>query len=534
MPLPVSNILLENYDLAVWEWLGTILVDYGTEFGKGYVSSPKDLSAHPLFRIFSSAERAFSDNRIGMKSQGFFNTNDFQKIDNVPADKVNSLAPFPCVRIQNKGLSSYPERHNAAGVLRNFFSSGTQFLQRRWPVPYTLSYELEFYSRTRMSSNYLEQWVTNQFEKAGVGPYQRLLSVRVPSPYGTKDVPMTLDSIVDTSDLIADTADERTVRFVVNLSVLFLNFDLTGQDLPNNGLVRAIYRINAPTNALDGSDLDLDIWGEEGNPSLADRPVRMINAAPVQTRHTPPPYTTARLIVQRHEDSIHAAQYELNADADVVQLIGLPFLENDLVQGSIGIKWRNEDGSDPSPLIAEVLWYNVTTKATTVKQTFTIPYDATKRTSVLEFTTSPGNENIEVSVRFKRTPGSSVQRMALTHWRLWRSDIVNALESNERALGPGLQASVNRFVASGITPKRTYAFRADVTIGSQPVTFTMYADQAESVICGTKTMSSSGEVALHGWSTDDGVISVKVTTLTPDAALQINRASVSPAVPRPT
>lgn len=534
LPLPVSNILLENYDLAVWEWLGLVLVDYGTEYGKGYVESPKNLSSHPIFRIFSSAERAFSDNRIGLKTQGFFNTSDYAKIDNVKEDNVISLNPLPCVRIQNKGLGRASDRHNTPGVLQAFASDGVSFLQRRWPVPYTLSYEIEFYSRTRMTSNYLQQWFANQFEQRGAGLYQRFLSVRNPKPYGEKIVPMDLESIVDTSDLTAEKTDERYIRFLATVNVLFLNFDLTGETLPNNGRVRAIYAINAPTNAMDGSDLDLDVFGEKLNPSLADRPVRMLNFSLVQPRHTPPPKTTAKLLVMRHTDTQFAAQYQLAADSDVVQLVGLPFLANDLVQVSLGVKWRNEDGTDPGPLTAEVLWIDVATGVETVKQTLTVPYVSAMRGNTLEFATAPGSETREVAVRFRRATGSLLQRMSLRHWRVWRSRIVNAVATQNRTLGPNLVSAVNRVTASGLVAGKPYMAKADVTVGSQAVTVSLYADQAETVLCETKTLTASGEVCLYGRATAAGVASLRFSTLTADAALRVENIAITPAVPRPT
>jgi hypothetical protein len=534
LPLPVSNILLENYDLAVWEWLGGVLVDYGTEFGKGYVTQPKSLTAHPIFRIFSSAERAFSDNRIGLKSQGFFNTVDYAKIDNVTEDNVISLSPLPCVRIQRKGLGRAAERHNTPGVLQAFASEGTSFLQRRWPVPYSLSYEIEFYSRTRMTGNYLEQWFANQFEQRGAGMYQRFLTVRNPKPYGEKIVPMDLESVVDTSDLTAEKADERFIRFLATVDVLFLNFDLTGETLPNNGRVRAIYSINAPTNALDGSDLDLDVFGEELNPSLAARPVRMLNYRLVQPRHTPPPKTTAKLLVMRHTDVQYAAQYQLASDSDVVQIVSLPFLANDLVQTSIGVKWRNEDGTDPGPLTAEVLWVDVATGVETVKQTLTLPYVSDLRGNALEFATAPGSESREVAVRFRRATGSPSQRMSLGHWRVWRSRIVNAVASPNRTLGPNLVSAVNRVTASGLVSDKPYIAKADVTVGSQAVTVSLYADQAETVLCETKTVTASGEVCLYGRATAAGVASLRFSTLTADAVLRIENIAITPAVPRPT
>lgn len=491
-------------------------MDYGANAFPG-----RDLSDAPIFRVFAAPERAFAEMRYLLIQQGFITPNSDETEDHtVSDDELYKQIPFPFCRIQRGDVAPVNELHSTPNEFITA-SSGLTFTKSRWPTPYEVSYSIEFVSKTRYTDNFITEWMIGQFTPMGMGVNQRLIDAVYPAPYGAKKLTVSFTGTSDASELEVQGPTDRKIRTTYNVTVRVWDVDLVGKS------VKAVMGIDVDYRSLIDADLSV---GDQGTliESTANKPRRVYRCKPVPEGHSCEHTTAAKGVKYANE----AQPYIIDSDVDAVETPGVPFLIGDMAQASVHVKWRRRDGVKPAgSLRAQVLWRDSQNAfAPTVLNEVSLSYaDAG---AVFDYQSIPGSEFNELSVRFLRPVAGPDLTVALAEQVIYRTPIINLLPAPDRSRGPGMGSTTDITLAS-LARAEAYLVRCFVQYGSQPVTVSVYTDAGATELVATRTFSASGEFTAIVSPTNSQLFLVRITTATPDAALQVTGITIMRSLPLP-
>jgi hypothetical protein len=245
---PISTAVdqFKLFDLAVREWL---------------VGMGPHLNGQVYHVVFATPDRAFATlNQIYEKKLG------------ERADRVK-IAPTPLASISRSTHRMDRDRLTPKLALlrgQRYTADKRLNYDARWPLPWDMSYQIDFWAKTRETLNQFVSMV-----QADSTP-QGLVSVDMTSidpGWGTKLVSFDLDEITDNSVLEADSEQPRSLRVTITLT---LHGWLVLPMAPN----RTIYDVLLQTYAVNDTSLTAAdiINNPETYPITDSRIVRVADA----------------------------------------------------------------------------------------------------------------------------------------------------------------------------------------------------------------------------------------------------------------
>jgi hypothetical protein len=206
------------HDLAIWNWLAGLHVDYGTAGGL-FTSEKNDVS---IIGTFASPDRAFAAVVNTLVKNGWISEADANS--KLRGDDIATL-PLPVVTIMPGDPALDPElRHVPIPLLSptNMLDANNRQYIFPHPAHYRRDYTITFWSHRQYTATHIFGWIANQFGAFGCADNERLISVVHPEPFGTVSQSLRQVSFSDRSDLEGEAPRYIRRDLMVNLRMWVL------------------------------------------------------------------------------------------------------------------------------------------------------------------------------------------------------------------------------------------------------------------------------------------------------------------------
>ncbi len=220
-----SNVTTDQvaiYDEMLRDWLQT---------------SPIQTAGHPLLVSIATPDRAFSTA--------------WQLLNGIREEPPRgALAKLP-LPLASLSLSSVTFDNNRfRGANTNIETLGTtenDVLWSKYPMPYTLTYQIDFWAKYRVTINKFVQWINREFISHEL---YRLVDLSTLSfLWGTKYIPIQNGNGSYPADIEFDESTPRTIRYTHNVTVLGWLFN----DIQSSP---AIKQVQIEYSDVDGTQYD--------------------------------------------------------------------------------------------------------------------------------------------------------------------------------------------------------------------------------------------------------------------------------------
>ncbi len=196
MALPLTQgDSMRAHDKAVYDWIGTLLVDYGTIVGTAR-------NAFPILRVFASPERAFATVTDVLVALGWMDGATAADM-RTKGDAEWPNLPLPVATIQRDEPRPDPELSNVPGQFRRLYLNPVtgKWEYHRWPGHFVTTYKVTFRVSKHYTENFIREWIYAQVGALGQSHTELLIPVTHPAPWGVQKQKLRLDGSVDLSAL---------------------------------------------------------------------------------------------------------------------------------------------------------------------------------------------------------------------------------------------------------------------------------------------------------------------------------------------
>lgn len=255
---------MREHDKAVYDWLGTLPIDYGNIAG-----APRN--GFPIVRIFAAPHQAFASTVDLLVHMGW--------LPGATADEMRATGddcwpqlPLPVATIERDEPVPDPELATSAPVRRLYLNPTTGLYEyHRWPGHYLTTYRVTFWSLRKATDAFIREWVYSQLGNVGNANYERMLSVVHQPPWGPQLHKFGMDGSLNLDTLEGDT--QRYIRtefsFVLRTLVFFPPtgaYNITHGVGVDTSLIAQGYGVdNADENPVPGTNVPADVPGELTN-----------------------------------------------------------------------------------------------------------------------------------------------------------------------------------------------------------------------------------------------------------------------------
>jgi len=198
---------MRTHDKAVYDWLGTLLVDYG-DCG-GVLTAPRN--ACPVLRVFASPQRAFATIVDLLVSANWIAeptaTEMRAKANDFP------VLPLPLISIERDEPVPDTELAGAPKTIRqqHFNQVAGAWMDHPFPAPYKTDYRLTVWSNKKYTDAFIKEWLYAQLGNRGSNHNEMFLPVEHRAPYGTWIQSFKFNGSSNFSDLEGE--EQRFMRF---------------------------------------------------------------------------------------------------------------------------------------------------------------------------------------------------------------------------------------------------------------------------------------------------------------------------------
>jgi hypothetical protein len=246
------------HDLAIWTWLGKLLVDYPK------IENPLDAAiiipekkAHPIIRVKASPDRAFAKIVDTLVGQNWVPSETGQALRDKLDDNL-AVLPLPAFSWQRLDPRPDPELSNVPFVYRKGFydCEKKRYVFYRWPKTWLTDYTVTFWANREFSKAFFMEWFMSEFGNIGATIRETFIPVIHKEPWG--EITARLQLTGDLSDLSELEGEEpRWVRseFTVTLRTWVTMPEVLPDEIP--GIA------DACGNA-DGTGIGIPIYYIEG------------------------------------------------------------------------------------------------------------------------------------------------------------------------------------------------------------------------------------------------------------------------------
>lgn len=319
---------LRAHDLAFYNWVGNLRVDYGDMGGK--LTTARD--NHPILRTYSGRTRLVADVTKLLLTMRWIDGATAAEMK-VNAKKNFAVLPLPLATLQ-RTVDPTPDLENA-GVPKLFrtgaLDPATQmYEQHRWPGVYLTNYTLTLWSKKKYTMAFMKEWVLSQMGSRGAGLTETFISVEHPEPFGVQQQSLRFESMSDLSDIEGDDPNFRRVDISFMLRTL-LFYPLIGSGAGRAEYLDTVGWDVALASSRDGLDFDPDSYA-------ADIPRSDVRSANLFTFYRP-------------TDSIPTTWGKTGTNAAVERAVIVP---EGVARGD-GLRVRVTDASDEVDLVSRPL-----------------------------------------------------------------------------------------------------------------------------------------------------------------------------------
>lgn len=214
-PFTLGNTM-RAHDAAVYDWLGTHLVDYNTVSGAAR-------NGVPVLRVFAAPERAFSSIVDLLVRQNWLPGADADAMRTAGENGWPKL-PLPVVTIERGEPVADPDAGAVTKVARRIHLNPAtgKWESHRYPSAYQVDYRLTFWCAKRYTEVNFREWLYAQLGGLGMTHHEVLLSVTHPAPWGVQRQRIRLAGSADFSALEGE--EQRYFRHEYTLTLRMLLF----------------------------------------------------------------------------------------------------------------------------------------------------------------------------------------------------------------------------------------------------------------------------------------------------------------------
>lgn len=524
--MSISAETLRIADLAVRDWLRSVIIDYGDNF----LGTGRNLRSHPLFVIRSAPERAFATMRDHLIKEQFIPPDPDRT--EVPDDVRYKQTPFPLCRFDMTDFRLDTTRSGSpAKIPMNL--PGNRVREYKFPTPYALSYTVEWRARTFFTMNHLNSWLMGQFTQQGSGVSQRKLVLNYRDPWGPEHATLELEAVSDSSEFEAEEFTDRLITRTATFTLYAWDPDLTGlePDLSDggqsdgNGLTGAPMAFFPSVDVINPSTSDDAGFFLGGVIGSATSTGRLFDVSPVPVYLTQPYTTGSRLRAGNTPGPIDIA------GSTFIETMVIPGPASGLMTGLLKARWY--DVADPEapvgPLVFSVV--NRDARTPTVSNVLQISQiAAVDNAASFSWTTRPeASNNFPTAVRISVPNGDNrTYRVVLDRMAMGLQSLPVGV-----SVGPGIGPTFTATFA--VNGGKRHLFRADiVNPDGVSLTIDIYDnDLSITPVATITTTATSGEILREFSAGTATVGKFTVTNGTSNANVSLTRVTVSPLAQPP-
>jgi len=320
---------LRKHDVGVVNWLTGLLVNYDNV-------ACTVRNGVPILSTFAAPDRPFASLGNLLVSRGWIaGATAAQMRENSDESKWPVL-PLPLVTIRRGDPQPDPELAGVPKVFRRrFFDIKTQqWVLHPWPGHYRTEYTLSFWSRSRMTDNYMREWLYSQLGKLGAGDTETFITVHHDLPWFPMDQSFKLVATQDTSEF--EGTQPRYMRFD---AILSLRTWIMRQPVGSAYMVEAVGTGIEQIGPGANDTVSIDRWGnvdiQSGNlfywaftgPDVAVHWPKTGDATVAQgdSLRLNPGVRLLDLTVADEADRVELAERPVNLDGQGLSIIGVSF-----------------------------------------------------------------------------------------------------------------------------------------------------------------------------------------------------------------
>lgn len=205
------------FDMAIYDWLGGLLVDYG-DLAQGIRMPGKS-----ILRTMATPERAFAEMQNMLVRMGWMN-------ETLASDDFRNI-PLPFVSIYRMTTLPKLEYMRVPMRLKRLYRDHEgNWLGADFPTPWEITYDIHFWCMKRYTEVHLWDWLVSRIGRRGASPEEFYLEVdheKWPHDhhalktciYGNQLHSVRFDALTDITDLEPVEMAPRYVRFSLLLTI---------------------------------------------------------------------------------------------------------------------------------------------------------------------------------------------------------------------------------------------------------------------------------------------------------------------------
>ena len=205
------------HDKAIFNWLGTLPIDYEALFGN------QTRNGFPILRVESAPNQAFASIPDLLVGQGWITDGTAAQM-RATAFQRWPVLPLPFASISRGEPKMDPEQAGGGKVFtQKYLNPQTgSWDYHQWPRHMNTPYSITFWSNKRYDEAYIREWIYSSLGKRGTWQNEMLIPVVHPLPWGTINQRLRFDGSTDLSQL--ETEDQRFIRFECQFDLRTLVF----------------------------------------------------------------------------------------------------------------------------------------------------------------------------------------------------------------------------------------------------------------------------------------------------------------------
>ncbi len=341
------------HDVGVYNWLGTLQIDYGDLGGSAKPS-------FPILRIYASPQRAYATVVDLLVEQGFIDgTNAAEMRRNASSDFA--VLPLPIATIERDEPVSDPELPGTpVKEIRTLFWNTTTGQLERHPFPahYKTEYRVTFWFLKKYTDAFIREWIYGQLGNKGAAENELFIPIVHTEPWGTLVHAMKMTGSSDQSDLEGEGARYFRKEFTFNLRTWIMKPETTAGGYPveisgpdayhldgDEGALLEEFNVSVQSSNLFHVRMPLnrlgEFWPVEGDATIEDSvefPDDVIGGIPL----------TFRIGAAVQADKVHIIETPSALDIDGLDLFALALQYTATGRVELEFMQRNLDTDDPT------------------------------------------------------------------------------------------------------------------------------------------------------------------------------------------
>ncbi len=186
---------IRDHDKAVYDWLGGLLVDYGTIAGVAR-------DGFPILRIYASPQRAFAAVTDMLVEQNWLATTTAATM-RADGDAHWPELPMPLATIDRDEPAPDSSLAGVPLQFRRVYLNPTtgKWETHSWPGHYLTTYRVTFRTVKKYTEAFLREWIYGQMGQIGAANNETFIHVTHPAPWGVQPHMLRFDGSVNLSAL---------------------------------------------------------------------------------------------------------------------------------------------------------------------------------------------------------------------------------------------------------------------------------------------------------------------------------------------